>query len=106
MSQYEGIGIQRFHDKEGISSFLPSSVSAAIVSELSNAMAFVGTDGVKVTISQSATDVLNLQQDMTGLNIGVAALKTETQSEQAVVKIFGRLLYLYCSAFYTKGWKQ
>ncbi len=32
---------------ERISSFLPSGVSASIVSELSNAMASVATDGAK-----------------------------------------------------------
>ena len=71
----------------GISSCLPSSDSAAIVSNLSDATASVGTDGVRVTISQNATDALNLLQDMTRVNIGVAALKSMVQSQQAVVKM-------------------
>jgi hypothetical protein len=71
----------------GVSGAALSGISAAIVSDLSTAMASVGEDGIKVTLSKNATDAANLQQDMTGLDIGIAALKSEMRSEQVVVNM-------------------
>jgi hypothetical protein len=54
---------------------VPWNFCAAIMFKLSNAMTSVGKDGVKITLSQSATAAVNQQQDMRCLNTRIAHLK-------------------------------
>jgi hypothetical protein len=67
----------------GVSGVLPSNVSST-VNQMASLLTAVGEDGVKVTLSASAADAVNLKQDMISLKISEEALKAEMQAEQSV----------------------
>jgi hypothetical protein len=67
----------------GVPDVLPPKFSST-VNQISSLLTSVGEDGVNVTLSASPTDAVNLQQDITSLNISVEVLKSEMQDELSV----------------------
>lgn len=68
----------------GVPGVSASNVSF-IANQISSLIAAVGEDGVKVTLSASPTDAVNLQHDVTNSNIGEEVIKSDIQTEQSVV---------------------
>jgi hypothetical protein len=61
--------------------------SSAVINQMTPLMSAVIEDAFKVTLSLNPADAVNLQQDLTGLNISTEVLKMEMKSEQAIVQM-------------------